>query len=484
MKSLIFYGFLFIIILSSFFLFSARFSSLVSSDDAMFILMLHDFDYSNGWYCWNQDRLGSITPLIGQVFLKLFNLSASLSESLARFIILIAGFFSYRTFFKNPISQLALAIVYFLPALYFKGFVSLAWGIMYSLLGIVLYLVKQYKTKSFSRISKAILFSSIWVFVLLSIWAMDQAIVPLTFLGVFLIYHEFKGSKSIYLILKRKEFYFSLIAISLVGLVIFSLKSSAILPEYYQYNSQLFNNLNGIISALNSTIESVQQEISFRTIWPIASVYYWFVLLSFPFSIYLIIRSKNPVMYFSFALFLSLLIMVISSEWVLKNGVSRRYFLGAYFVYGLFFIYSTQQFINRNKALGWSLIVILLMGFSGSVKFHIEQGSPGLSSRYEQLQELEQLGKIGLIANYWYSYGVSFALPDQIVATPHESNEIKKPDYIPKVFNQPRLFLIKEFWFEEFPKITEQFGRRLEKTGGEIVSAGITLQEYKQIDLP
>ncbi|MCD4747272.1 MAG: hypothetical protein K8R58_13320 [Bacteroidales bacterium] len=76
----------------SFLLFSSIFYPLFNSDDGVTVLMLHYFKLPNDIYFWNQDRVGSIIPLIGQLFYKGLGFSLLWSESITHYIILILGY--------------------------------------------------------------------------------------------------------------------------------------------------------------------------------------------------------------------------------------------------------------------------------------------------------------------------------------------------------------------------------------------------------
>ena len=98
----------FTIIIISFFLYSSNFYPLLCSDDALNILMAHYYKLPADFYCWGQDRGGTLIPLISQVFIKIFHFSALTSVSLSNYLILILGFLCFSSLFKTKYGKLIL----------------------------------------------------------------------------------------------------------------------------------------------------------------------------------------------------------------------------------------------------------------------------------------------------------------------------------------------------------------------------------------
>jgi hypothetical protein len=85
-----------------------------------------------------------------------------------------------------------------------------------------------------------------------------------------------------------------------------------------------------------------------------------------------------------------------------------------------------------------------------------------LRPKTDLVREFNRLGKIGIIADYWNSYGTSFANPDLIKATPFDhSGAVRNPAMADSVFAQPTIILIKDMWMDDFPDTINQFGLTL-----------------------
>jgi len=128
------------ILLLSFFLYAARFYPLLNSDDALNILMTYYYKLPRDFYCWGQDRGGTLIPLLGQLFYQGFGLTPVLSVSLAGYLLLLAGYAGFASLMKKDSTKLLLAVAWFLPPLPFIDLLRFPLGMEYSLLGLLLLL--------------------------------------------------------------------------------------------------------------------------------------------------------------------------------------------------------------------------------------------------------------------------------------------------------------------------------------------------------
>ncbi len=462
-----------IIILTSFFFFSSRFSPAVSSDDALSVLMTYDYDLSESFYCWGQNRGGTIVPLIAQFFFKVLNFSPSLSESLARYLILILGYLSFRRFFKRPLSILCLALLYFLPILYFVGFTRYSWGLMYSLIGLLLWVlpVSAYSKSSIQKVSFTLL-SVVLCF--LAIWTMDQAIIPLFFIGLYYLIYHFIPNKSYFLISIYS------IASALIILSISMLKDSAGISTGYAYDVFSFNSWQDAQSSMKAIYHGIENALTDSTVidflgWHLPTIYFYSFLATSLFSIHLIFKFKKREYFFLLATIIVLFVSVFSSKWVHLNHEAPRYFSGIHFLSCGLIIYLMEK---HSKIASKLLVVAYLAGAWNSINFNLQLNDWHFESRYSQLKELEPLGEIGILGSYWYAYGVSFSNPEQITASPAEGFEVKRRNMIAYVFFKNSIYLVKDLWLDEFPEQITQYGRVLKKTGQPVQMAGMTLCEY------
>ncbi|MEY3200366.1 MAG: hypothetical protein RJA13_2324 [Bacteroidota bacterium] len=165
------------IILSSFFLYSLAFNPLVTSDDALNVLMAFDYQIPPDFYCWGQDRGGTIIPLISQFFIHVLHLSPILSVSLSNYLLLTLGFIGFSKLFKQPFTLIIFAVLWFFPYERFINILSFPIGMSYSLIGISIYFLDRLMHKkdltNFSKHFHLLVSIGLWG---LAIWTSDLAV--------------------------------------------------------------------------------------------------------------------------------------------------------------------------------------------------------------------------------------------------------------------------------------------------------------------
>lgn len=464
-----------LIIIISFFLHSTRFSAHVTSDDALYVLMTYDYSFPEAIYTWGQNRIGSLGPLIGQIFYKLLNFNAAWAESLSRYLILILGYFSFRSILKTSHARIALCIIYFLPILYFIGFTKYSWGLLYSLLGILVW--ASLKAHMSTNKRSSILWSTlIYLLVFLSIWVMDQAIVAISLLTIYFLFFYPKRTKNTI----TKYIILGLAGLSIVSIILY-LKSISILSNYHHYDKQWFNSLEELKLSLLAIYYSISFNLGFKSNinysgLHLESIYFWGVLITVFYGLFQAYKRKK-IEYILVILFCLLTCaMLFSSNWVHKNYEACRYFSGIHFVW-LFYFFHLIDSKNKRK-LSALVISILLLGSINTLSHNLSINNWKLESRYTQLKDLNSLGPAGFIGDFWHSYGIAFQNPSLQKASPHMYNEVKCKKCVDEVFNQKRIFIIRNQWLEEFPDEMMQFGRKLKKKGQAFQKADLYLNEY------
>jgi hypothetical protein len=480
------YFFISVIILLSFFLFSSVYYPALNSDDALSILILHDYHLPHDIYFWGQDRYGTIVPLLGQLFFKGFGMSSLWAESLAHYLILVLGFFAFSSFLKSNFNKVIFAIIWFCPILYFFALVRFYSGLQYSIIAIIFYLIKNYSSFTKDKLLNKLFFLSfIFILSIVAVWISDLASITLliTFFIIGLYLYFSKGLKKYYL-----EFVFTIIS-SFIGIyIIYLFKKSAPLPKNYSFNSQLFNSFQEIGASFQIIKTRLLDILLFNDPDLFVSIYGWLAILIlcslFFFKRSLLLKKEqkkwlNILLLDGFALFL----IIIISHWAFLNGVARRYFTGIYIVSWLsFLIYIDLIPVSTKKTLlKVGIFCTAVLGILASV-YNFKYIHPKrLSSKASVVKEFEQLGEIGIIAEYWNSYGTSFVNPDFIKATPHDKTEVRNYALVDSVFAQPRLFIIKDMWLDEFPDTLNQFGRTLIKVDSSFNIGNCEVNEYKTI---
>ena len=273
-----FYSFIIILLcLSSFFLYSSLFYPLLNSDNAVTILMVHYFKLPGDFYFWGQDRLGSLIPLISQIPNKLLGLSPILSESIVHYGILLAGFLAFSTFIRSHFYKVIFAIIWFFPPMRLIDVTQFAFGIHYSLIAIICYLIKKLtdQEKILTPIRYYSTFTAVAFLMITTIWVSDMAIVSaglLIMINLFL-FHKNRNPEGIH---NRNSFIIFSIAGSLVGyLFIHYAKSLTKIKNTYS----TFGDLNMVMTSSKTFLKSIKEFLTFTSDEPLTNIYVYLTLI-------------------------------------------------------------------------------------------------------------------------------------------------------------------------------------------------------------
>lgn len=476
------------IIIFSFFNFSERFYPLLNSDYAINVLMTYKLNLPQDLYFWGQDRGGSLLPMLANLVYKVTSLSPIVSVSIIHYLILTLGYFALSTFFKNKSSKILLALVWFFPTWYYSaGFLLNFYGIQFSLMTIALFFLKR-MMDSDNKFYKGINLVRTLIFLIISVWVSDLAIVSVFLLICFAVVLFVKNNKRpIKEVLKP----FNLISIGLiiafgiVGLLfIIYAKEHATTVENYK---QLFSNTKEIGITLKVIMKTLGKVFMFKSESLLVSVYTYLIVIGIPLSIILskasdnIDKSKNTTFYFFLIFALLNFIVLIISHWVFANACGRRYLTITYMSFAiailLYFDITTSKFKSLRMTI---LFVVVICGsLSSVIYFYYPKRIP---PAYNAIKQFETLGQAGIIAEYWNSYANACGSPELIIATPHDKSDVRNPLLVDEVFNQPKLYVLKVYWMDDYPDTLLQFNRTLIKKGHEFPIAGMDVCEYEVVE--
>lgn len=491
---------LFVIIWGSFYFFSYGGYPLLNSDDAVTVLMAHDYSLPSDFYYWGQDRLGTLIPLISQIGIY-FGLSALWAVSISTYLILILGFIGFSLFLEKKESKLLFALILFFPFERFADILRSPVGIEYCLLGFSLYLLKQrlpfilkHNPPSLLKFAKettrkkmvaignflVYLFqlAIVPIFIVAAIWVSDMAVVSLViFFVVFEVYRK-----------KFHSFRHQAKVISFSILIAYLLVSSFKSISTIEINNDLeFNNFSEFFQGIKMILHSIFSVLFFRGGEFVVGLYAWLGIICVGFILTEGIRQKSykvivkrPYMVIFLANFFVLFVVILSSKWVLSSGMERWYFCGVYLSFSLFLLLLVEK-MNVQKHLRYLIWTLVFVGASSSL-VNMKMKNPGnLTPKAKIMREFSTLGNIGLIGNYENSYIVSICDPANIKATPHDKEYVRSQEMVDYVFNQNKIFLIKDQWLESFPPTITQFGRKLTKVGVSLQIGGYEICQYKKL---
>ena len=483
-RNILFYLTLVFIILFSFFQFSYRFTSALNSDMAINILMTPGYTLPADLYAWGQDRGGSLIPLLAHFVNKFSHISPISSVSVVHYFILILGFLCAMPLFNSRRSKLLLALVWFLPPWHLIDFVYFPFGTQISLMFIGIWFLKKLQEEK--RITLQILWLSFsFVLFILTIWVSDLGLLSLLLFAPFVFYEWFIKIKkeNDWKWLIRNLLVFAIWSIS--G-TLFLLYGKAHATKINEYSNHPFNNWNDLLASIKIMFNTLYKIFIFRSENNLEGVYAWFLLMGISvikwFSLF---RNKgwwakiNKKWFVFFTLHGVILFMVMAlSHWVLLNGVGRRYFVLVYLSFAIVILLMTETTDGKiRKYLNIILTLIVFTGFVSSFyKFYIPKHKP---PTVKILSELQTLGDIGLIGEYWNAYVSATPDPVRIKATAHDKDYVRNYQLTEEVFAQPKIYIIKDSWLKSFPDTMQQFGRTLVRSGDSLYLGGSWINRYE-----
>ncbi len=487
MKTVLHYTGIAIIIILSFLSYSSNFYPLLSSDDAIQVLMIHDFKLPHDFYFWGQDRYGSLIPLLGQIFYRGLGLSPLTSESIVHYLLLIAGYFAFASFFKSKLCRLILAVAWFFPPFHLIDFLRGNIGLEYSLLATGIFLINKLNENAFreNRLRLHLLLLFITILFILATWVSDLAAISIFLILMLQIYFgKFaRGSKSGVLFNWKPAIYYLFSGI-LIG-------SALILyGKYHADKSPLytgFNDFNTTIDSLKMFIVSISDLLVFKANETFTSVYFYLVLILVV-TIFVFFTKiqlpENQKKWFLFFVLDCILIfgLIMISKWSYTNGVPRRYFASNYITFWMAFLLAFEYLAETKikQVMRILLLFAVIIAGAGCV-YNMKYIWPKtLKPKAKYVREFESLGRIGIIGNYWNSYINSVTDPEQIIATPDDRSSVRNREMAYEVMKRDTFYIIRDGWLEVFPDSLNQFGTPLYKNGEEFRMGDCSVCRYRK----
>ncbi len=477
------YLLLILVILGSFFLFSTAFYPFINSDDALNVLIAHTYHLPEDLYCWGQDRGGTLIPLISQIFIKPFGMPAYLAVSISNYLVLALGYWGFSKLIKDKRLLLLLALFWFFPYQRFLQLTVFPIGMGYSLLGFsILFLRKiDWKQSLFLHVPNLIRIGTITFIWLLAVWCSDLIFVSLLSLGATLL---------LFIVLKKPKINFNKFQVlfAYTGILLFlflTIKKAKTYATGITEQFMSFNSLDEIGEAFQiAKNESIKVLLGSEDF--VLTLGAWIILSLLVIGFLLLIRFRQSVFRFEhFAInffvldFLAMTSVVFLSHWVLLNEMGRWYFVAPYITFGMFFIITIDQsevLKNNAKYIGAVGVFVLLASTNITNVLHFAKGK--YTPMTTTLSEMNSLGEIGILGNYWDAYRLSMLNPDQIKTSPIEGGGVRSDKLVSEVFKQPKLYLSRDMWMDSFPDSLVQFGVQLYKKGNEFSLAGSHLCAY------
>jgi hypothetical protein len=514
----LFYGLYLLVVVIAFLLsfrsFAPYLTSNLSSDHAIHILMAYHLKLPDDLYYWGQNRLGSVVPILGHLVLKVLPLSPIVAVSYVQYFLLLVGFFCFASLFRSTTAKILFALVWFLPL---RSSVELLmigqpYGAQYAFIGIAVVLVNQLikKPAETSPIRKQVLLALATASLFLGLWISDFTIVTmllLVLIALKYIYDRISINPSEPILKKIGLFYPDIInvtVVSVLGLLFIGYaKANASTKHNYAGSSNSPAEILEVISKLSASLLRTLTFQANNLFLSLHSILVALLLIYVSVVILTARRNKEKLTVSSWSLFflvsaIASLILLVLSHWVYINDISLRYFVVVYvalWVAALLFVEGLPGAIARR-----AYILLLLIALTSSFSlpdgvFAIQKRQPKVQ-RLERLEQLERLGQAGFIGEYWSSYVLCSSNPAALNCTPHDPKgttpclplgeqqkqigRVRCSRCVPEVLASEKIYLVKEKWFDVFPKQVQQFGQCLIKAGDPIKRAGYTLALYKK----
>ncbi len=486
-QQILFYLLLIGIIIASFFLYSSYYYPLLSSDDALNVLMTYYYKLPDDFYCWGQNRGGTLIPLISQIFHRLLGMSAIVSVSFSNYIILILGYIGFSSLFKNNFTKVIFALIWFFPPIQFIDLTRFPLGVQYSLLGFSIYLINKIDFREIKKINNYLLLIIITIVLILSVWVSDLTIVSILLMLAVLYFNFYLRNGFVY---KNK----TIIGFTFIGVVscILFINYAKSFATYVFNNYTKINSWNSFIHGLSILKKGLFKTFTFQNIEVLSSLYAWLVLFIIVILIFTLIKNKIKLSaeiqkwLFVFILdFFAIIGVIVLSKWVYVNGMGHWYFVSSYIslsVVLLILFDNIDVSYYLDKIIKYLLLLTVIVG-SFSTLHYIKFITPKtFRSQIDLRREFLSLGEIGIIGDFWNSHITACSNPSTIKATPNDFY-VRNPKLVDDVFIQPNLYVIRDMWLETFPDTLKQFGYVLKKDGESFRIGGCNVNKYKKIKL-
>jgi hypothetical protein len=510
----------------------------LDADQAIHILMAADLQLPEDLYYWGQQRGGSIIPVLGNFLLKHSTLSPVEAVSYAQYFILGIGYLAFASIFKTNIARILFALVWFLPPHPFGFLLMLGhpYSAQLAFLGLAVALIEKLPRKpDFRRVMlRHLMIVGAVVCLFISVWASDFTVISMVLISILavlaILYRVWTAPVTPFFTTFPKLLKIALLVVLLaleVGNVVLTsrygvqfiryAKAQAVSdgasltklnsPEQAKTLFNLFTQpITQAIALKNDRLQDILV-VSILAFWGCAAVFLMVYGLVWLLNVWLRKSTMHrlelsPWIWVLLANVVIGFFAIILSEWVyinsVENGSGKRYFVPLYILGWVAALLFTEGIPKLPAKPLWVILFVVAVTGSatlpGSV-YGLEQFQPTVV----RLQEIQQLGPVGIIGNHWSAYLLCSVNPRLQSCTQFDEYgqkfcpssvepTVRRPSgrcfrCVERVLNSQTIYLVKDFWLEEFPEETEQFGECLVKIGEPMQLAGYTLAPYRRRNL-
>jgi hypothetical protein len=409
------------------------------SDSAVQVLMAIDFNFHSDWYYWGQSRFGSFIPLLGFFIHKISRLEPAWAVTIANLLTLLGAFWAFSTLLNTRFSKLLLLLALFLPYYAFISINQVGFPYPSQLLFLGLTFVASHKleylTLSPETRRRAASYAALMALCsVLSVWISEYSVPFLAVLYLRLGLKQYKAFKTLPL---GQGLYILLWPALIIGagaFAIYELKQAILYPSF---SNRLFISQKEIRDLLSRILRFFQTELQFKNLafYQLPPFLVLLYVLRYGQSIWS--KARHFAVLFAVGILPAVLL-----HWVYMNKMNFRYFAPAYFFCWMALI------LSADKAPPRSLLLFGILCLQAATLYEQRFDQP---SRYQRLKAFAQLGRCGILGDYWASYNISAANTGLIVASPHPGSTMRNSALLDSVLNRDKIFLISQNWFSDFP---------------------------------
>ncbi|MFQ3615437.1 MAG: hypothetical protein SNJ50_01890 [Cyanobacteriota bacterium] len=504
--------------------FSAYYSPRLNSDQAIHVLMAEDLQLPTDLYFWGQDRLGSLEPILAHGLLTLLPLRPVVALSIVQHGILIAGFWIFARFFRQPLITVILALVWFLPLQPFVELVLPAhpYRSQFVILGIALLLCRQLlaKARPGEPLHQPLILAAIALCAFLAIWISDFSALIFGTLAIALMLIRMgdRPTPADQLPLWRHIYQriglsrLDLLALglaSLVGIGFIAFAKSQATRHTKKYGT--LSNPDQIWATATHLATAAWETLTFQH-GGLLGIHAVLVLVSVGTMVYLWLQGRShpirhsPWTYYYLATAGLSFLALMCLAWVYYNRVSLRYFVPVYLLLWL----AALSFLQCLSGPWFRRLGLLLLGTAlvSSLTLPNVLSFQRPPSTIARLQPLQALAPAGLIAQPGGPYLFCAVDPANLDCTPASADwkdscdartsledaqkrltrisRSRCPRCTRRALAAPKIYAVKGKWLEEvrpdhdpFPKEMQQFGLCLVKVGDPIQISQYQMAPYQ-----
>lgn len=471
-----------VLLVLSFFRFSAYHYPFLDSDMAIHVLMARGFEFYHNLYYWGQTRLGSLLPLVAFFPWKV-GLNPLKAVSLAQCGMVVATLVGFFLLERKWLGSVVLAALFLLPppALVYTlmpGHPALP-HIMLTVLGA--YAVMR--VGAGDARANSFWFLTSWLCALLAVWVSDLAMVTVPVLWVWMLLRiKTRSGQGTPL---RALVAVVLTTISLPIWVTW-LKSGRV--DYSGYDEQSVAGLMTAAQGLTAHLQALFQTLLMKDGFRWSGLWAGFMVLATGLGVHALGDARRRGMAYTLT-YPSLLFLLLAaltyaatmlSGWAALNGYDSRYLA----VPVVFLMMSLCMMLTNERPRMPLVLTLVIAAIASGLSFEEQVPHPDRFQVNDDARErLRAMRSATILGDYWFCYAMAAYNADEIIPMPFEEDFYRNGHQIDAAFLSDSIFLCASSGYPMLSDTLTQHGRMLLRTSERSVEVGnATLHQYEVIE--